>query len=95
MTPCPLAPAALTAFQRVDTVKADTLAGDLDHIAIDDAGRAGDVGKGEGGEEREQEGRAEHDRGVYQSEDGLMRWRQSAECRLSLGSCPVYPQDLP
>ena len=78
-------------------MKADALAGDLDRVAVDHAGRPGDVGQGEVGEEREQEqeGQAEHDRGVYENTDGLMRWRRSAECRVSPNPRLVYPQDLP
>ena len=34
--------------------------GDFDRVALDQAGRAGDVGQGEGGEEREREGEEEH-----------------------------------
>ena len=56
VTPCPLAPAALTAFRRVVTVMADALAGDFDHVAIDDAGRAGDVGQGDSREQHQREG---------------------------------------
>ncbi len=55
------APASLPALRRVDAVKADTLSGDLDRVTVDHAGRAGDVGQGEGREEREQEGQSEHD----------------------------------
>ena len=54
------APASLSALRRVDAVQADALAVDLDRVAIDHAGRAGDVSQGDGREECEEEGEAEH-----------------------------------
>ena len=71
------------------------LAGHLDGIPVDHASQAGDVGQGEGREEREVKDEAEH--GGECSRAGMTRMRRelTAECRLSLGSRPVYPQELP
>ncbi len=48
-----LALASLPALRRIDAVQADALPRHLDRVAVDHAGRAGDVGQGERGEERE------------------------------------------
>ncbi len=40
-------------------MKTDALAGDLDRVPVDHAGRVDDVGQGDGWEEREQEGQAD------------------------------------
>ncbi len=41
------------------TMKAEPLSGHLDRVTVDHAGRAGDVGQGDGGVEREPASQAE------------------------------------
>ena len=77
----------------LDLCPASAIAPAGDHVAIDRPGRAGEVGQGEGREEHEQKGEAEH--GGERSRAGMarMRWGPAAGCRLLPGSHPVYPQD--
>ena len=51
-----LEPAGLQDFRRVDAVKVDLLAVDLDGVAVDHLGLAGDLGVGREGREKNEEG---------------------------------------
>ena len=52
--PCDRIPAAgLTAFRRVDAVQPYPLAGHHDRVAVDRPSRAGEIGVGEGGRQRQ------------------------------------------
>ena len=79
---------------RVDPVKADALAGDLDHVAVDHA--AGPVTSARARVGRSVSTKARRSMvGSAAGRGTCLRWRWPAQCRLSLGSGPMYPQDSP